>query len=59
MIAVDIFRIEDGKVAEHWDVMQEEAVQTASGHPMFPSIGCAPWSVAEPFGQVAVFAVLF
>src|SRR5260370_40155779 len=36
MIAVDIVRIEDGKVAEHWDVMQEEAVQAASGHPMLP-----------------------
>jgi predicted SnoaL-like aldol condensation-catalyzing enzyme len=37
MIAVDIFRVVDGKVAEHWDVMQEEvpASATASGNPMF------------------------
>jgi predicted SnoaL-like aldol condensation-catalyzing enzyme len=37
MVAVDIFRVENGKVAEHWDVMQEEvlASQTASGNPMF------------------------
>jgi predicted SnoaL-like aldol condensation-catalyzing enzyme len=37
MIAVDIFRLADGKVAEHWDVMQEEApaAATASGNPMF------------------------
>src|SRR5271170_567927 len=37
MIAVDIFRLADGKVAEHWDVMQEEtpASVTASGNPMF------------------------
>jgi predicted SnoaL-like aldol condensation-catalyzing enzyme len=37
MVAVDIFRVSDGKVAEHWDVMQEEtpAAQTASGNPMF------------------------
>jgi predicted SnoaL-like aldol condensation-catalyzing enzyme len=37
MVAVDIFRVEDGKVAEHWDVMQEEvpAGRTASGNPMF------------------------
>ena len=34
MIAVDIFRVKDGKVVEHWDVMQEE-VSTASGHGMF------------------------
>jgi len=38
MIAVDIFRIEDGKLAEHWDVLQEEvpAEQTVSKNPMFP-----------------------
>ena len=24
MVAVDIFRVENGKIAEHWDVMQEE-----------------------------------
>ncbi|MDE3823656.1 nuclear transport factor 2 family protein [Sinorhizobium meliloti] len=37
MIAVDMFRIEKGKIAEHWDVLQEEvpASQTKSGNPMF------------------------
>ena len=37
MIAVDIFRLKDGKVAEHWDVLQEEvaAANTASGNAMF------------------------
>lgn len=37
MIAVDIFRLEHGKLIEHWDVMQEEvpAAETKSGHPMF------------------------
>lgn len=37
LVAVDIFRVENGKVSEHWDVMQEEvpASQTASGNPMF------------------------
>jgi predicted SnoaL-like aldol condensation-catalyzing enzyme len=37
LIAVDIFRIQDGKVVEHWDVVQEEvpADKTASGNPMF------------------------
>jgi predicted SnoaL-like aldol condensation-catalyzing enzyme len=39
MIGVDIFRVADGKVAEHWDVLQEEvpAAATASGNPMFGS----------------------
>jgi predicted SnoaL-like aldol condensation-catalyzing enzyme len=37
LIAVDIFRVKEGKVVEHWDVMQEEvpASATASGNPMF------------------------
>ena len=37
MVAVDIFRIANGKLAEHWDVMQEEvpASQTKSGNAMF------------------------
>lgn len=32
---VDIFRVEDGKIVEHWDVMQETPEQTASGQSMF------------------------
>jgi len=37
LVAVDIFRVKDGKVVEHWDVMQEEVPTsaTASGNPMF------------------------
>ena len=37
MIAVDIFRVADGKLAEHWDVMQEEvpSTKTANGNGMF------------------------
>jgi predicted SnoaL-like aldol condensation-catalyzing enzyme len=37
MIAVDIFRLKEGKVVEHWDVMQEEvpAADTKSGNAMF------------------------
>ena len=33
LVAVDIFRVADGKIAEHWDVMQEEvpATQSANG----------------------------
>jgi predicted SnoaL-like aldol condensation-catalyzing enzyme len=37
MVAVDIFRVVDGKLVEHWDVMQEEvpAELTKSGNSMF------------------------
>jgi predicted SnoaL-like aldol condensation-catalyzing enzyme len=36
-IAADIVRFEDGKLAEHWDVLQDEATraESASGLPMF------------------------
>ena len=36
-IAADIVRFEDGKLAEHWDVLQDEATQaeSMSGLPMF------------------------
>ena len=39
MVAVDIFRVANGKVAEHWDVMQEEvpATQSANGNSMLTS----------------------
>ena len=36
-IVVDIVRMEDGILTEHWDVIQDEATekQSKSGHPMF------------------------
>jgi predicted SnoaL-like aldol condensation-catalyzing enzyme len=38
-VVVDIVRIEDGKLAEHWDVIQDEASRASSksGLPMFGS----------------------
>lgn len=37
LITVDIVRVEDGKLVEHWDVWQDEATQATSksGLPMF------------------------
>ncbi len=32
---VDIFRIENGKIVEHWDVIQEIPGKSANDHPMF------------------------
>jgi predicted SnoaL-like aldol condensation-catalyzing enzyme len=36
-VAADIVRIENGRLAEHWDVLQDEATKTESksGRPMF------------------------
>lgn len=37
-VAVDIFRVKDSKLTEHWDVLQEEVEpdKTLTGNPMFP-----------------------
>jgi predicted SnoaL-like aldol condensation-catalyzing enzyme len=32
---IDIFRVDGGKVVEHWDVMQEVPARAANDHPMF------------------------
>ncbi|CAN1572975.1 SnoaL-like domain containing protein [Flavobacteriaceae bacterium] len=32
VIVVDIFRLEDGKIAEHWDVVQEETPESKSAN---------------------------
>jgi predicted SnoaL-like aldol condensation-catalyzing enzyme len=38
MIVVDILRVKNGKIVEHWDIAQEEVSteKTVSGNPMFP-----------------------
>ena len=43
-IAADIVRMQDGILAEHWDVLQDEATQTESlsGRPMFGTSFPAP-----------------
>jgi predicted ester cyclase len=48
-IAADIVRMEDGRLAEHWDVLQDEATkeESKSGLPMFGT------SFAEPDQQPA------
>lgn len=32
---VDMFRLADGKIVEHWDVIQPVPAQSANAHPMF------------------------
>lgn len=33
-VIIDVFRFEDGKIAEHWDSIQETVTETASGRSM-------------------------
>jgi predicted SnoaL-like aldol condensation-catalyzing enzyme len=35
LAVVDIWRLQDGKIAEHWDVIQEIPATTASGSSIF------------------------
>lgn len=35
LAAVDVFRVENGKVVEHWDVVQPIPEKSANPHPMF------------------------
>jgi predicted SnoaL-like aldol condensation-catalyzing enzyme len=35
---VDIFRIQDGMIAEHWDVLQDVPERTVSGYDMFSTV---------------------
>jgi predicted SnoaL-like aldol condensation-catalyzing enzyme len=32
---IDIFRLKEGKIVEHWDIMQEVPEKSANPHPMF------------------------
>ncbi len=34
-VVVDIFRLENGKIVEHWDVLQQFPTECINPHPMF------------------------
>jgi len=38
LATIDVFRVQDGKIAEHWDTLQQEPEQTASGNDMFATL---------------------
>jgi predicted SnoaL-like aldol condensation-catalyzing enzyme len=54
LVAFDIFRVEDGKLAEHWDALTPVVVKTASGR----SQTDGPTEVTEPGATEASRAVV-
>ncbi len=54
-IAADVVRVEDGKLAEHWDVLQDEAAkaESISGLPMFGTSFPEPPLQSVPTGTGA------
>lgn len=47
MAIFDIFRFEDGKIAEHWDVLQEVPTTTANGNDMFSTLSAPQTEAPE------------
>ena len=58
-IAADLVRMENGRLAEHWDVLQDEATQeeSKSGLPMFGTSFAKPDHKSEPAATAASFTV--
>jgi predicted SnoaL-like aldol condensation-catalyzing enzyme/predicted ester cyclase len=58
-IAVDIVRIEDGRLAEHWDVLQDEvtASESLSGKPMFGAAFASATNSAAPNASAASLTI--
>jgi predicted SnoaL-like aldol condensation-catalyzing enzyme/predicted ester cyclase len=56
-IAADIVRMQDGVLAEHWDVLQDEATQaeSRSGRPMFGAVFATADHPPEPANAASSF----
>ena len=48
---VDVFRVEDGKIVEHWDTLEAVPAATASGHDMFSTLSSPPESTPGTQGS--------
>jgi predicted SnoaL-like aldol condensation-catalyzing enzyme len=50
---VDVFRVQDGKIAEHWDTIQPIPGSTASGHDMFSTLSRPATATPDPRADTA------
>ena len=50
---VDVFRVQDGKLAEHWDTIQPVPATTVSGHDMFSTLSRPPTATPGPGADTA------
>lgn len=51
---VDIFRVTGGRIAEHWDVVQDVPATTVSGNDMFSTLSRPPLPCPDPAADPAV-----
>jgi predicted SnoaL-like aldol condensation-catalyzing enzyme len=52
-VVVDIYRVEDGKVVEHWDVIQAVPKETVGGHDLFSTISTPVDNEPDPTAPTA------
>ncbi|WP_244373401.1 nuclear transport factor 2 family protein [Streptomyces griseorubiginosus] len=52
-VVVDIYRVEDGKIVEHWDVIQEVPGTVVGGHDLFTTISEPAVSHPDPDADTA------
>jgi predicted SnoaL-like aldol condensation-catalyzing enzyme len=50
---VDVFRVQDGKIAEHWDTIQPVPATTLSGHDMFSTLSRPATATPDPRADTA------
>lgn len=52
-VVVDIFRVEDGKIVEHWDVIQPVPGTSVNGHDMFSTLSVPADNAPDPAAPTA------
>lgn len=51
---IDIYRVENGKIVEHWDNLEPVPTDTANGHDLFSTLSTPQTPGADPHASTAV-----